>query len=85
MFNQDIGDWDTSKVTNMDSMFDGATSFNKDISRWDTSQVNDMGSMFRRASSFNQDLSGWNVGNAKRNGGFDSGTSASWTKKPTFP
>ncbi|MFL2940547.1 MAG: BspA family leucine-rich repeat surface protein [Candidatus Poseidoniales archaeon] len=31
-FNQDIESWDVSSVTNMDSMFGGASSFNGDIS-----------------------------------------------------
>ena len=30
-FNQDIGNWDVSNVTNMGTMFYGAESFNQDI------------------------------------------------------
>ena len=41
-FNQDIGKWDVSNVTDMRNMFCGATSFNQDISKWDVSNVRDM-------------------------------------------
>ena len=34
IFNQNISNWDTSKVDNMGSMFKNATSFNQDISSW---------------------------------------------------
>jgi surface protein len=33
-FNQNIGGWNVSNVTNMDSMFEGSTSFNQDLSSW---------------------------------------------------
>ena len=53
-FNQPIGDWDTSKVTNMHGMF-ADTSFNQPIGDWDTSKVTSMRYMFLRARKFNQD------------------------------
>ena len=62
-FNQNIGGWDTSSVTNMGAMFKNASAFNQDIGSWNTSSVINMYSMFQEALSFNQDLSGWCVTN----------------------
>ena len=54
-FNEDI--WDTSGVTSMSRMFEGAA-FNQDIGAWNTSGVTSMRLMFYYASAFDQDL-GW--------------------------
>ena len=58
-FNQPIGEWDTSQVTDMGYMFRSASAFNQAIGEWDTSKVTDMSHMFRSASAFNQDISSW--------------------------
>jgi surface protein len=58
-FNQDIGDWNTEKVTSMYGMFYQASAFNQDIGGWNTAQVTTMYGMFYQASAFNQDISSW--------------------------
>ena len=60
-FNQAIGNWDTSSVTDMYAMFDGASSFDQAISEWNTSSVTSMGQMFKNASSFNQVIGEWDT------------------------
>jgi surface protein len=56
-----LDDWDTSSVTNMQSMFYGATSFNQNIGNWDVSSVTNMCCMFDYAASFNQNIGNWDV------------------------
>jgi surface protein len=45
-FNQDIGGWNVSNVTDMRYMFLYADAFNQDIGGWDVSSVTDMTGMF---------------------------------------
>ncbi len=61
-FNQDISGWDVSRVSNMNSMFQGNAFFDQDIGGWDVSSVTAMGYMFSD-TPFNQDIGSWNVGN----------------------
>ena len=59
LFNQNINNWDVSKVTNMSFMFFDCVSFNKPLDMWNVSNVSDMTQMFFNCLSFNQDLSKW--------------------------
>ncbi len=76
VFNKNIGNWNTSKVTNISSMFQNQQFFNQDISTkvvtvgaktyiaWDTSNVTSMSSMFGGAvldGEFNQNIGNWNT------------------------
>ena len=60
-FNQAIGGWDTSQVTNMEYMFAGAAAFNQDIGSWNTAQVTNMMYMFNNAAAFNQAIGTWDT------------------------
>jgi surface protein len=83
-FNQPIGDWDVSSVTDMYEMFYGAESFNQPIGDWDVSSVTDMYGMFLSSESFNQNLSSWIVDNVTGCGNFSYNT-PQWTlPKPNF-
>jgi surface protein len=57
-----IGDWKTSRVTNMAFAFYRRRYFNENICRWDVGNVTDMRCMFHGASQFNRDISSWDVG-----------------------
>ena len=46
MFNENIGNWKTSSVTDMQSMFLNALVFNQDIRNWNTETVTDMHACF---------------------------------------
>jgi surface protein len=56
-----VADGYAANVTNMNSMFRGASSFNRNISSWNTSLVTNMGLVFMEASSFNQDIGSWDT------------------------
>ena len=59
-FNQNIGSWNVSKVTNMASMFQSATAFNNggstDIQNWSAPLCTTFQNMFNAATNFNQPL-----------------------------
>ena len=83
-FNQPIGNWDVSNVTDMSGMFENAEAFNQPIGNWDVSNVTDMRNMFYAATSFNQDISNWDVSSVTDFDGFSEDAPLSETNKPNF-
>ena len=51
--------WNVHNVTDMNRMFNEATSFNQPLNNWDVSNVTDMHYMFENATNFNQSLDNW--------------------------
>ena len=62
-FNQPIGSWDLSSVTDISGMFQSASLFNQNISSWNTTNVTNMNGVFANAVVFEQNLSSWNISN----------------------
>ena len=58
-----FNNWKTENITNMGSLFLGATNFNSDLSNWDVGKVSSMGVTFYNNQNFNSDLSNWDVSN----------------------
>ena len=58
---KDPPDWDTSRVTDMYGMFQGAKVLNSQALEFDTSLVTDMRHMFDGASSFDADITTWDT------------------------
>ena len=56
-----IGEWDVSRIADMNGLFYNKRSFNGDISKWAVSSVTAMIGMFRNVKSFNRDISKWDV------------------------
>jgi surface protein len=82
-FNQPIGDWNVSSVTDMNFMFSGS-SFNQDISSWDVSSVTNMIYMFQNANAFNQDISSWSVDGVTSCGNFSEDAPLTEANTPNF-
>ena len=73
-YDQPIGDWDTSKVTNMSGMFAGTIKFNQSIGGWDTSNVRDMSYMFKKAKKFDKPIGDWDTSNVENMSGMFANT-----------
>ena len=56
-----INNWNISKVTNIQFMFQNANAFNSPLHSWDTSNVTVMDGTFNVCNAFNQPLNSWNV------------------------
>ena len=56
-----ISEWDTSRIANMQGLFQRQTAFNADLSKWNTASCTNMVSMFAGAIAFRGDIGRWNT------------------------
>ena len=64
-FNDNIGDWNTSNITEMWATFSCSNKFNQPIGNWNISKVNNMSYMFSDATEFNQSIDKWDTSNVR--------------------
>ncbi|KAB5491849.1 MULTISPECIES: BspA family leucine-rich repeat surface protein [Flagellimonas] len=67
---------DLSNVTNMESMFNGCSSFNGNIANWDISNVTNMFNMFNGATLFNQPFGEWDTSKVTNMGNMFAGATS---------
>jgi surface protein len=79
LINVRIGDWDVSRVTNMDFLF-VERHFDEPIGGWDVSNVTSMEGMFQDTASFNQPIGGWDVSKVKNMSSMFAGGSGSFNQ-----
>lgn len=56
---------DVSKITDMESLFEGLDPHDIDISNWNVSNVTSLKNTFKDCENFNSDLSKWDVHNVR--------------------
>ena len=59
-FNEHIGAWNMSGVTNLSNMFKNTVLFNSYIANWDVSSVTDASGMFEGSQAFQKVITAWN-------------------------
>ena len=81
----DVSHFDTSKMTNMNSMFDGCQAKELDVSHFDTSQVTDMSFMFCNCLAKELDVSHFDISKVKKFSGMFRGYKGIIVGKERFP
>lgn len=79
LINTPIGDWDVSRVTNMDFLF-AERHFDEPIGGWNVSNVTSMEGMFQDTASFNQPIEQWDVSSVKNMSSMFAGGSGSFNQ-----
>ena len=55
-FNQDVSEWDTSRVTTLHATFANAEAFNQNLFVWNVSRVSSMRATFQNTKAFKKVL-----------------------------